>query len=276
VARGRSRVGTWEKAHRHLCKIAVRAQNDLVKAGYLEAPDVVLMREAFGIYIDRHLGHLMHEPSPGSAALSRFEKWALIQPAGRDRLASMTAEKVLVDWGPAWITERQERGRRGGQRGKGGRRREWGDRELQQLAALDGLTVREQQEGLGLSRATVERMRAELRARARATVSDPAHDDLMALLDVEITISPRPTSRPPTRPQVAAEHHALSRGQERAVEAQQRREQHLREERQRAEFEAERQRELAEHEERLARFAARRDAPSTTSQDPSLLALLEP
>lgn len=111
----------------------------------------------------------------------------------------------------------------------------------------------------------------EFRARRTIVVQEPEHD-LFALLDVEIATAP---PRPSLGPQVPSEHRRLTVGEERALEARERREQSAREDRMRAEFEAERLRELAEHEERLARFATYRNAPSSLPDDPSLLALID-
>lgn len=161
--RGRSTSGAWHRCLRHLCRVGLRALNDVALAGALVPPDETTLAEALDIYLDRHVAHLFWFPAPGDAARTRFEKWSSIDLDARERLVDYAARAILDTWGPDWIADRRERGRRGGQTSRRGAT--WTFDDLDRLACLDGLTIAQQAEELDVSRSTIDRMRRALRDR---------------------------------------------------------------------------------------------------------------
>lgn len=182
VRKSNTDSGVFDRVRLHLRRLARRTLNDLAKAD-MRIPDEAALTAALAAYVRDQCSGVVRMREPGMPSLSSRERRLYLDGADAvDRVALSAARYAIEGWTPDYILERQRRGAKGGKVSK---------RPTARLALLDSLegmadlTPQKQAAELGVSRATLFRMKADLREREQAT-TDREYVDL---LDIELDLS---------------------------------------------------------------------------------------
>lgn len=158
----------------HLRRLCRRVLNDRCQDG-LEPPSHDLLAEALERYLEQQCWHLVYFQDYGDVREpQRVRQTYLDGERAIESGAWSCARYALDTWSPDWILEMRRRGAVGGRTSK--RPPTWTDADLDALAALHSLTVKQQATRLGRSPSTIDRMRRALRERTSA----PDFDALLA------------------------------------------------------------------------------------------------
>lgn len=140
--------------------VAVRALGDLTSSGQ-SVPSVDQLAEALEAFAERRYRDLLYSQAPGEPRASGVFRWCRVDPDELARAATQAAARALKarTWSPAGRDDLRVRAAAGGAKGHRGPSLVT-DANLARLRSLPaGLTVAEQADRLGLSIATVKRLR---------------------------------------------------------------------------------------------------------------------